>query len=135
VFGNPGPAPGLEGPALSNSPMVIDMSDDDKHDYRALRDWFRAAIKARGLDHRAEPMSYEANTAYDHAYYRLQAEAREVWLRHHGYAPPDEYLARAFFDAEIDRYRRARDWRNPLGWLRRLWTQRRKPRCPHARCG
>ncbi|MFM8445069.1 MAG: hypothetical protein ACKN9W_17250 [Methylococcus sp.] len=93
------------------------MNSQTTNDYPALRHWFIAAIKARGLDYRNEPLSYECNTAYDYAYYRLQVEAREFWLNRYGYAPTDEMLSRAFFDAEIERYDRARNWRNPLAWL------------------
>lgn len=102
------------------------MNSQAKNDHLALRHWFMAAIKARGLDYRNEPMSYECNTAYDFAYYRLQVEAREVWLKRYGYAPTDEMLSRAFFDAEIERFNRVRNWRNPLAWLRRRFAG--KPR-------
>ena len=95
------------------------MTSMQHEDYLALRHWFGAAIKDRGIDHRSEALSYDANTAYDYAYYRLQVEARDVWLQRYGYAPTDEMLSRAFFDAEIERYRRARDWRDPFAWLKR----------------
>lgn len=94
------------------------------HDeYLTLRRWFLKAIKARGIDHRSEPFTYEANSAYDFACYRLQAEARADWLSRYGYAPSDEVLSRAFFDAEIERWSRARNWRHPLAWLRRRWAR------------
>jgi hypothetical protein len=101
------------------------MSSMDHQDYLALRRWFFETIKARKIDHRSEPFSYDANSAYDYAHYRLQVEARADWLTRYGYAPTDEMLSRAFFDAEIERYTRARDWRNPLRWLRRYLTKRR----------
>ena len=98
----------------------------EHQDYLALRRWFFETLQARKIDHRNEPFSYDANSAYDYAYYQLQAEARTDWLARYGYAPTDEMLSRAFFDAEIERYTRARNWRHPLAWLRRQFTQRAK---------
>lgn len=95
----------------------------DHHDYLALRRWFQTALNSRKIDHRNEPFSYDANSAYDFACYRLQAEARADWLSRYGYAPTDEMLSRAFLDAEIQRLSRARNWRHPLDWLRRRWTR------------
>lgn len=103
------------------------MQRPTEENYQALREWFQAAIKARGLDYRSEPFSYDASSEYDFAYYRLQVEAREYWLSRYGYAPSDEWLSRAFFDAEITRYSRFQALRNPLGWLRRRLARRRKP--------
>ncbi len=94
------------------------MSTLDRQDYLTLRRWFFDELRGRGIDYRKETLSYDANTAYDYAYYRLQAEAREVWLERCGYAPSDEILSRAFFDAEIERFSRHSHWRKPLKWLR-----------------
>ena len=100
-----------------------DMSTFDRQDYLTLRRWFFDALRRRGIDHRKETLSYDANTAYDYAYYRLQAEAKEAWLKRYSYSPSDEMLARAFFDAEIERFTRHRHWRKPLNWLRRRLLQ------------
>jgi hypothetical protein len=58
---------GMEPPAyfmarnacLSSSAIsgLTDMNSQAKNDHLALRHWFMAAIKARGLDYRNEPMS------------------------------------------------------------------------------
>lgn len=99
------------------------MTPINQDDYLALRRWFYKTLKARKIDHRNEPFSYDANSAYDYAYYQLQAEAREDWLTRYGYTPSDEMLSRAFFDAEIERYTRARDWRHPIRWLSRQFSR------------
>jgi hypothetical protein len=99
------------------------MSTLDEQDHLKLRRWFFDELRRRGIDHEKETPSYDANTAYDYAYYRLQAEAKVAWLKRYGYAPSDEMLSRAFFDAEIERFSRDRHWRKPLMWLRRRLLQ------------
>ena len=99
------------------------MNTLDQQDYFTLRRWFIKEIRSRDISHEKEAFSYDANTAYDYAYYRLQAEAKTEWIRRYGAAPSDEILARAFFDAEIDKFSRRRNWRNPLAWMRKRVVQ------------
>ena len=99
------------------------MNTPHPQDYLTLRRWFINEIRRRNISHEKEAFSYDANTAYDYAYYRLQAEAKTEWIRRYGAAPSDEILAHAFFDAEIDKFSRRRNWRHPLGWMRRRVMQ------------
>jgi len=99
------------------------MNTLDQQDYLTLRRWFIKEIRSRNISHEKEAFSYDANTSYDYAYYRLQVDAKTEWIRRYGAAPSDEVLARAFFDAEIDKFSRRRNWRNPLAWMRRRVVQ------------
>jgi hypothetical protein len=108
------------------------MGSLEREDYISLRRWFRHALDQRKIDFEGEPMSYDANTAYDFAYYRLQAEAKAFWLNRYGYAPSDEILSRAFYDAEIERFQRARDLRHPLAWLMRKISGVIRPSAPSS---
>jgi len=96
-------------------------------DYLRLREWFVAAIKREGIDHAAEPLRNDSNGAYDFAYYQLMVKAREAWIASEGYAPTDEILSRAFFDAEITRHTRKRILHNPLAFLIRRFKKWRSP--------
>lgn len=101
------------------------MKSISEPDYRALREWFRTTLDERGVYHADEPFSYENRSAYDYTYYRLLCEARDYWQSRYGYAPSDEAMSRAFFDAEIQRMQKARDRKHPLRALWRLIRNRR----------
>jgi hypothetical protein len=87
------------------------MSTQDSDLHRELALWFRDRLNEGNIHFDAEPLSYEANTDYDLAFYRLQAEARRDWLNRYGYAPTPGQLTRAFFDAEFERFQTARSSR------------------------
>jgi hypothetical protein len=91
------------------------MNTLDTETSRELVRWFRTRLDQRNIRFDAEPFSYESNTAYDQAFYRLQAEARAAWLIRYGYEPTPGQLTQAFYDAEFERFRAARlGRRNPL---------------------
>ncbi len=97
-------------------------------DYLRLKEWFVAAIEREGIDHASEPLRNDSNGAYDFAYYQLMVKARDAWMASEGYAPTDEMLSRAFFDAEITRHTRKRNRQNPLAWLHRSFKKWRTPK-------
>lgn len=101
------------------------MKSISESDYRALREWFKTTLDQRRVYHGDEPFSYDNRSDYDYTYYRLLGEARDYWQSRYGYAPSDEAMSRAFFDAEIQRMQKARDRRHPL---RALWRRIRNRR-------
>jgi len=81
------------------------MTASDEYILNELTAWFRRRLDELKIHFDDEPLSYEANTAYDIAFYRLLAEARDAWLARHGYTPTPGQLTKAFFNAEFERSR------------------------------
>lgn len=93
------------------------MPVSDDYILSELTAWFRRRLDELRIRFDDEPLSYEANTAYDIAFYRLLAEARDAWLARHGYTPTPGQLTKAFFNAEFERSREQRLARR--NWLSR----------------
>ncbi|MGX2042134.1 hypothetical protein ACWJKU_18705 [Methylocaldum sp. MU1018] len=93
------------------------MRASDDYILSELTAWFRQRLDELSIRFDDEPFNYEANTAYDIAFYRLLAEARDAWLARHGYTPTPGQLTKAFFNAEFERSRENRLARR--NWLSR----------------
>ena len=92
------------------------MPVSDEYVLSELTAWFRRRLDELSIHFDDEPLSYDANTAYDIAFI-VSWRKPDAWLARHGYTPTPGQLTKAFFNAEFDRSREQRLGRG--NWLSR----------------
>ena len=75
-------------------------------DFLKLTAWIEWVLDRFSVDFQGEAPCYDNRSGYDHAFYEISRSAKTYWAPRLGYAPSDEALFRAFFEAEKRRLTR-----------------------------
>lgn len=77
-----------------------------EQDFLRITAWIEWILERFAVDFQGEALSYDNHSGYDYAFYEISRSAKLYWTPRLGYAPSDEALFRAFFEAEKRRLTR-----------------------------